>query len=118
MHVHGSDGAGTRALGAGLPGRAPGTRSCLSRGRTGHRGDLPGLWGVRAGTPDSARASTLMADHSHPTAARKVLFAAAGQPIEAEPERLAGRMTAPPSGTHHSAHTLDVHRPLPLSSVL
>ena len=59
-----------------------------------------------------------MADHSHPTASRKVLVAVGGQAIDAETVRLASRMTDPHGGKLYAVHIIEVNRSLPLGAVL
>jgi len=59
-----------------------------------------------------------MADHTHPTASKKVLVAVGGQGIDAETVRLASRMTDPHGGKLYAVHIIEVNRSLPLGAVL
>jgi K+-sensing histidine kinase KdpD len=51
-----------------------------------------------------------MADHSHPTASKKVLVAVGGQGIDAETVRLASRMTDPHGGKLYAVHIIEAIR--------
>src|SRR2546428_4759257 len=118
LHFHGCDGARNWRLGGVLHCRSPGHGPAVR----GHRGidsrDLLRLWSVRLDPARSARAATLMADHSHPPTSKKVLVAVGGQSIDAETVRLACRITDPGGGRLYGVHIIEVNRSLPLGAGL
>ncbi|HAC45193.1 MAG TPA: hypothetical protein DCF65_03900 [Chloroflexi bacterium] len=118
LHFHGCDGAGNRRMGGLLPGRAPGSGPVLRGHRRADGGDLLRLRGVRLDQARAPRAPALMADHSHPPTAKKVLVAVGGQSIDTETVRLACRMTDPAGGRLYGVHIIEVIRALPLGAVL